>query len=173
MSFGKELKKILENKKMSVAELSRKTNIPANTLYAIINRDSKNINFSTIYKISKALDLGTDEEALLDMMINPEAWSNYITDGKPSKNSNDLLKLKKELAGEDKIVFHYRQLNAAGQNKAVEQVEMLTKIPEYQKATPQNSVHLPNAAHERKGANFTPEDRQADEDMINEDESTQ
>ena len=63
MGFGIELKQILKSKGMSVAELSRLTKIPVNTLYAIINRDSKNVSVGTVYKISQALGLNSDEQA--------------------------------------------------------------------------------------------------------------
>lgn len=71
------------------------------------------------------------------------------------------------------LLQNYRILNDAGKHEARKRTEELTKIPEYQKTAPQNNDLLPDAAHERKGTDFTPEDRQADEDMINEDESTQ
>lgn len=72
MGFGLELKKILKNRNMSVAEFSRISGISSNTLYAIISRDSSDINSSTLYKINNALE--TDEIALLDIERNPEKW---------------------------------------------------------------------------------------------------
>ena len=57
---------------MSVAEFSRISGISSNTLYAIISRDSSDINSSTLYKINNALE--TDEIALLDIERNPEKW---------------------------------------------------------------------------------------------------
>ena len=40
MGFGKKLKQLLDEKSVSVADLSRKTGIPRTTLYSIISRDS-------------------------------------------------------------------------------------------------------------------------------------
>ena len=40
MGFGKKLKHLLNEKSITVAELSRQTGIPAATLYSIIRRDS-------------------------------------------------------------------------------------------------------------------------------------
>ena len=82
MGLGLELKKILKDKGMSVAELSRLSGVSANTLYAIISRDSSDISLSTLYKISDALNLETDDFAILDMKTNPEKWglnNNKIT----------------------------------------------------------------------------------------------
>ncbi|WP_177295797.1 helix-turn-helix domain-containing protein [Enterocloster lavalensis] len=74
MGFGIELKRILKKKGIKVAQLSRETGIPANTLYAIINRDSNNISAGNFNRICKALNLGPDEQANLDMCLYPEKW---------------------------------------------------------------------------------------------------
>lgn len=74
MGFGSELKRLLIQKGIKVAQLSRNTGIPANTLYAIIHRDSNNISAGNFNRICKALDLGPDEHANLDMCLYPEKW---------------------------------------------------------------------------------------------------
>lgn len=60
MGYGKELKKILDSRKTSVAWLSKKSKIPATTLYSIIANDSLP-NGKTLAKISEALGIATDE----------------------------------------------------------------------------------------------------------------
>lgn len=79
MGFGAELKKILKKKKIKVAQLSRDTGIPANTLYAIINRDSNNVSAGNLGRICNALDLGPDDYANLDMCLYPEKWFKHPT----------------------------------------------------------------------------------------------
>lgn len=57
-------------------------------------------------------------------------------------------------------------LNTKGQNKAVEQVEMLTKIPEYTKDY--NHSAKPDAAYNRTNANVT-EDVKKNDDIVDPD----
>ena len=80
-------------------------------------------------------------------------------------------------------------LTEAGQNKAIEQIELLTKIPEYQKEiankapSPDDTSSAPDpedtsiapdpleimAAHDRIDVEITPEGRQHDIDLMNDD----
>ena len=55
MGFGAKLGDILKSKNMTVAELSKQTGISSSTLYAIIRRDSDNVNLSAIQKIASTL----------------------------------------------------------------------------------------------------------------------
>ena len=50
MGFGNTLSNLLKSKNMTVAELAKKTGISSSTLYAIIRRDSDNVNLSAIQK---------------------------------------------------------------------------------------------------------------------------
>ena len=67
-------------------------------------------------------------------------------------------------AQQRKLLSHYENLNSIGQNKAVEQVEMLTKIPEYQKKP---AAQILNAAHD----NGATEEQKAHADKIMDDDS--
>lgn len=55
MGYGKNLKEILKEKGMKVPELSRRTNIPQTTIYAIINKDINNVSLSNVKKIEAVL----------------------------------------------------------------------------------------------------------------------
>lgn len=57
MGLGSNIKKILQEKNITIKELSEKTGISVNTLYAITKRDSKSANIETLIKISQALDV--------------------------------------------------------------------------------------------------------------------
>ena len=64
-------------------------------------------------------------------------WSDYstseiITDLKEDSRTDHLNRQARLIAR------YYEELNALGQSKAIEQVEMLTKIPEYQKEKEDN-----------------------------------
>ena len=69
-----------------------------------------------------------------DLVAN---WSDYstseiITDLKEDSRTDHLNRQARLIAR------YYEELNALGQSKAIEQVEMLTKIPEYQKEKEDN-----------------------------------
>ena len=75
MGYGKNLKKALDEKKMTVRELSRLSNVSATTLYSIIDRDTA-VRFDWALRISNILEIpiesickenpyeGADEEIL-------------------------------------------------------------------------------------------------------------
>jgi transcriptional regulator with XRE-family HTH domain len=65
-----------------------------------------------------------------------------------------------------KINYLYDCLNEKGQDKAIEQVELLTKIPEYQKKD-ENTHILVNAAHARTDIEVTEEMKKHDDDIMN------
>lgn len=75
MSFGKTLQRILEERNITVLELSNKTGISSNTLYAIIRRDSSNVNIEILRKLSDFLEITTDE------LIGDSVASSYAKDG--------------------------------------------------------------------------------------------
>jgi len=55
--IGSTLKVLLEKRKLSVTELARITEIPAQTLYSIIKRDNMKIDFDVLMKICTALNV--------------------------------------------------------------------------------------------------------------------
>ena len=63
----------------------------------------------------------------------------------------------------------YDQLTVFGQDKAIEQVELLTKIPEYQKKKSQDHTLILKAAHERTDIEITDEMRKHDSDIMEDD----
>lgn len=60
MATGKELKNILRDNGRKVTWLAEETGISPNTLYAIIKRDSENINYANLIKICDALQIPYD-----------------------------------------------------------------------------------------------------------------
>jgi transcriptional regulator with XRE-family HTH domain len=57
MGLGSEIKAALKERNMTIKELSERTGISVNTLYAITKRDSTNVNMDIIMKIAKELDM--------------------------------------------------------------------------------------------------------------------
>lgn len=70
---------------------------------------------------------------------------------------------------ETEILKIMKSLNNKGQDKAIEQVEMLTKIPEYRKEDTSHQISALNAAHERADIEVTEEMKKHDDDIMNDD----
>ena len=56
MGYGANLKKILDDKGMTIKDLSRKTGIAATTLYSIVQRDTS-VRYDSAIKIAGILDI--------------------------------------------------------------------------------------------------------------------
>ena len=56
MGIGRNLQIALKDIDMTVAELSRKSGVSTNTLYAIIRRDSKKVDTSILKKYAKPVE---------------------------------------------------------------------------------------------------------------------
>ena len=76
-----------------------------------------------------------------------------------------LTSLKTENEDFEKLAVAFSKLNNSGQKKAVEQIDLLTKIPEYQKDSSDRLTV--QAAHERTDIDVTDEMRQHDDDIMN------
>lgn len=156
MALGTNLKEILKQKNMSIKDLSKKTGISLNTLYSITKRDGRMARFDIIKKICETLEI--TESELLGFDVEPE---DYETENKRqnlrvyevhrnSDERNGLITTKgtqqdivRFFSGIDKFVdnaidplryeylSNFNKLNDKGKEKAIEQVELLTKIPEY------------------------------------------
>ena len=80
-----------------------------------------NPKIETIEKIATALEIDPFSLYSFDMAT-----------GLLEKSMNDKIQIDDKA---DALLRNYQQLNDSGQDKAIEQVEMLTKIPEYRKDT--------------------------------------
>lgn len=57
MNLGSRLKQLLDERKMTVTQFSREAGIPAQTVYALINRDSNKADMDILMKLLTALDM--------------------------------------------------------------------------------------------------------------------
>lgn len=120
MGVGKNIKRILAEKEMSIKELHEISGISLNTLYSITKRDSTSINPEILANIATALnvtnfDLTVDVEQLRsDVRLQEEVQNAF------GKSAVDLLN-------------NFDQLNPEGQRKASEYVSDLTEQPKYKK----------------------------------------
>ena len=109
MGYGKNLKKILDEKGMTVKELAKKAGIAPTTLYSIIQRDTA-IRFDTALKISH----------ILNIPINSICKDNPYDTGEtlptlPSDNERLMINLQKKAYFSDRTlklveIFDYTEL---------------------------------------------------------------
>ena len=126
MTFGGRVKILREKQGLSQSELASRMDISQQA----VAKYEKTIDIpklATIRKIATALNVPLSE--LIDdwsMFSQGEIWDDL------QNNSADYFALNpREAAKENKLLDNYHQLNDSGQDKAIEQVELLTKIPEY------------------------------------------
>ena len=117
MGVGLRLKECLRENHMTIKELAEISGISKNTLYAITKRDPQKVDNFTIGVIARILD------------VPP---TRLLFDPLPS----ELQPLYNQIKGEKLLNAAFKNLNEIGQQKAVEQVSDLAKIPDYQKPNP-------------------------------------
>lgn len=123
--IGENIKRIRKEKELTQKELAEKCNLATITIrqYESGKREPK---YETLSKIANALNV-----SILDLTLSKSYEPKYIT-------LNDIqIKIKEEATDSretfKRLIDYIEQLNKMGQNKAIEQVELLTKIPEYKK----------------------------------------
>lgn len=57
MNLGSRLKQILDERGLTVTQFSKEAGVPAQTLYALINRDSNKADMDILIKVLTALDM--------------------------------------------------------------------------------------------------------------------
>lgn len=154
--FSKNLKKLLIQKNISQKELAQALNLSPSTVSMWLSQKSLP-RMDVVQKIATIFDADI---------------SDLIEQHDPKIITNDTIDL---IAGKGRLIIQdpreklliekFNTLNGIGKNKAVEQIELLTKIPEYRK---KNDAPVLNAAHDN-GA--TPDQKKnADDIMKNSDE---
>jgi DNA-binding Xre family transcriptional regulator len=63
MKLSKKLKEILVRKKVSLSELSRRTQVPKTTLHSWVSTDKTNINLTQLQQVARYLEISVHELA--------------------------------------------------------------------------------------------------------------
>ena len=131
--FPQRLKLLRKEKSITQSALGKDLEVSQNAIYNWEN-GKREPDLEMIAKISKYFNvsasylLGYDSNRKAEM-IKPTnslaGWDQKIT---TIQTSNKRL---------EKLAIYFSKLNEKGQEKAVEQVELLTKIPEYRKEEPE------------------------------------
>lgn len=161
MGLGTNLKRLLKDKNMTIKELSSISGVSLNTLYSITKRDNNMSRYDIVKKIASSLNVTVEEltgykiDESRTNIKNARLFEVIKNDNKQTTDTVTALKkltysiyekdnpeLTESFAEtllskvDDKTIQInnlFVQLNEKGQDKAVEQVELLTKIPEYRK----------------------------------------
>lgn len=146
MGIGMNLREALDERDMTVAELSRKSGISTNTLYAIIRRDSKKVNTDILEKICNSTGISIfelmydyDKFPFYDYLAPENAQDKEDAAKKiyDSLNKEDstladfIMKSMKEDDMFSDIVNAYHKLNFIGKQEAHKRIRELTEIPRY------------------------------------------
>lgn len=141
MDIGKKIKYIRTEKGITQKELASKLGTSQQNL-AQYENGKRNPKLETVRKIAEALDVTISElqpdwaqfskdEILQDLTYH----NNYFLEKAPPLEKRNS-RMTQRLAGyKIQLDNAMKQLNDKGQSKAIEQVELLTKIPEYRKNT--------------------------------------
>lgn len=136
MNIGANIKRIRIEKKMTQKELGEKLSGISQQQIARWENGDKNITLENLRKISAALGVYISD--LVDdwKQFSKEDIAEDLISGNPSDISH---KRAIELGGypisdlEKSLIRAFRLLNYTGQEKALDQIALLTKIPEYQR----------------------------------------
>lgn len=127
MTFGERVKELRIKQGISQLQLGLKMNISQQAVakYEHLIDQPK---LATVRKLANALDVSIN-----DLTLN---WSEYSPDEVEldmEYNVSDYEDFDpRDLTNDGRILGHFHKLNYAGQEKAIEQVNLLSKIPEYQ-----------------------------------------
>lgn len=143
MNTGEKIKQARINSGLSQNELGKKLNV-SQAMIAQYEKGTRNPKLSTLRKIADALDVSTSDLAEDCVLYDTTIVKNAL-----KKLSNDLFEKNQEktvdlitdiiLEKQNKELLNnlFDKLNQNGQDKALEQMELLAKIPEYQKNDPE------------------------------------
>lgn len=138
MTFGEKVKMLREEQGLSQSELANKMNITQQAI-AKYEKTIDTPKLATVRKIATALDVALSELVDNWSLFSPEEYKEEMSDfgnGFYGKEAPPEVqeKFKKRLFSRKAQMSHKMDLlSDAGQDMALGLVELVTKIPEYQK----------------------------------------
>ena len=127
MGVGKNIKRILAEKKMTIKELHQASGIPLNTLYSITKRDSDGVSSSVLTSIAKVLNVSP-----FDLTVDVAQLRSDV------KLTEDIQQVFGSEALE--LLSDFDSLNLDGRTKACEYVSDLSINPKYKKEPPSDKT---------------------------------
>lgn len=181
MGFSENLKKIRIENGLSQQELAKKASVSQTAIYQW-EKGLRTPKIDAIAKLADALNvppvklfmLKEDEKDVIDLNVSGmskndiEKYLNVILP-EYMKECTKERELYASIDNKKAMSEKMDLLNATGQERALEQVELLTKIPEYRKEDTSHQTSALNAAHERTDIEVTEEMKKHDDDIMNDD----
>lgn len=129
MTFGEKVKKVRKEQGLSQRQLGERMGGITQQTVAQYEKAIEQPKLSTVRKLAEALDV-TISELVVD-------WSNFS----PDEVLNDMDTYRndyenfnpRQVTNDNRLINNFHSLNYAGQEKAIEQVLLLTQIPRYQR----------------------------------------
>lgn len=140
MDIGEKIKHLRTEKGITQKELANRLGTSQQNL-AQYENGKRNPKLETVRKMADALGVYISDLIVDWNQYSPSEYAqdimNDITQGALNSAEEAVSSGKKVLndVKETCIISDFRKLNKNGQDKAIEQVELLTKIPEYRKDT--------------------------------------
>ncbi|TCS77099.1 helix-turn-helix protein [Muricomes intestini] len=133
MNTGERIKQARKQAKLSQGQLGKRVGISQQQIAQYENR-VRNPKIETLKKIANALNV-TPAEFLEDELFDATDFPDESGElSLMDKKLEGILNDEKDGMGIDMIKIYFDMLNKKGQLKAIEQVELLSRIPEYQKS---------------------------------------
>ncbi len=107
MNIGSRLKQILSERDMNVNQLAREADIPAQTLYAMISRDSNKADMDIIARLLNALDM--DFMDFMGQEWKKNAGQRKAVDNKAAEPERKTEPVKADKAVEPELVKRTRR----------------------------------------------------------------
>lgn len=127
MTFGEKVKAIRIKQGFSQLQLGEKMNISQQAV-AKYEHLAEQPKLATVRKLANALGVSINDLTLNWSSYSPnEIWDD-MEDNKSDYESID----PRDAANGERVMRYFQELNYAGQEKAIEQVKLLTQIPSYQ-----------------------------------------
>ena len=133
MSFNEVLKNLRMSKGVAQVQVADSLGIAKST-YSMYESGNREPNMEMLKKIARYFDVSLDY--LLETTANNELYDIINKLGQELENMNippAVVHIQAQNNNRTMLNQYFDMLNEAGQNKAVDQVEMLTKINEYRK----------------------------------------
>lgn len=135
MAISERLKDLRKKHGLTQSALAEKVGLSIGTIQGY-EQGRYEPKIETVLKLACALDLENLSE-LIEVSPSTEIMWKHREDDLGKKYFENYFTKQSPKTGEDArldaIIDCYDKLNFAGRNKAVEQIELLTKIPEYKK----------------------------------------
>lgn len=120
MGIGKQIERLLSEKSISLKELSVRSGVSYNTLYAMLKRDSVKADPTTIEKIATVLNITPYElyDFTAKYSIPEQNSAQYVFDSEEHRLLMD-------------IIHDVEKLNLTGKREATKRINELTEITKY------------------------------------------